>query len=303
MFLLSKKFRLFKHKVQEYLFVLSGVFSKRKSPLFFTKIILENMTKLITLNLWAGKVYEPLMIFLKERAKDTDIFCFQEVLFGEQGEFTQINQARINIFSEIKNVLPEFVPSVYHAPEDAIFFCDELLPSGVRPGQAIFVKNTLKIFDQGGFRTYPDGTIPKDADRGGRVTGNCQWVSVQDKKGDQYTILNIHGLHQRETKKADTPERLTQSRMLKDFLSSKKEKKILCGDFNLRPDDESIKILEQDMRNLVREFCIASTRSSWYTKPEKFADYVFTSPDTKINYFAVLPDEVSDHLALALDFT
>jgi len=33
-----------------------------------------------------------------------------------------------------------------------------------------------------------------------------------------------------------------------------------------------------------------------------FADYAFASKNIKINQFQVLPDEVSDHLALLLDF-
>ncbi len=35
--------------------------------------------KIITLNIWGGKVFEPLMNFFKEHAEDTDIFCLQEV--------------------------------------------------------------------------------------------------------------------------------------------------------------------------------------------------------------------------------
>jgi len=33
-----------------------------------------------------------------------------------------------------------------------------------------------------------------------------------------------------------------------------------------------------------------------------FADYAFISKDLKLNNFAVLPDEVSDHLALLVEF-
>ena len=35
--------------------------------------------KLITLNIWGGKVFEPLMEFFRKHAEDTDIFCLQEV--------------------------------------------------------------------------------------------------------------------------------------------------------------------------------------------------------------------------------
>ena len=38
------------------------------------------------------------------------------------------------------------------------------------------------------------------------------------------------------------------------------------------------------------------------TKPIKFADYTFVIPEIKVNEFKMLPDEVSDHLAMYLDF-
>lgn len=56
------------------------------------------------------------------------------------------------------------------------------------------------------------------------------------------------------------------------------------------------------MKNLIKDFGITSTRSSYYKKPVRFADYTFVSEGIKINDFKVLPDEVSDHLAMYLDF-
>ena len=55
------------------------------------------------------------------------------------------------------------------------------------------------------------------------------------------------------------------------------------------------------MRNLIHEYNINSTRTSFYTKPEKYADYIFTSKDLLIKNFEVLPEEVSDHAALLLE--
>jgi hypothetical protein len=69
------------------------------------------------------------------------------------------------------------------------------------------------------------------------------------------------------------------------------------------PDTESLKKLENiGMRNLIKEFNITGTRSSHYAKPERFADYTLVSDGIKVNDFKVLPDEVSDHLAMYLDF-
>ena len=63
--------------------------------------------KLITLNAWGGKLYEPLIAFVKKYSESVDIFCFQDVLFGSEPEFTPIEKGRINIFNEIKEILKD----------------------------------------------------------------------------------------------------------------------------------------------------------------------------------------------------
>jgi endonuclease/exonuclease/phosphatase family metal-dependent hydrolase len=78
--------------------------------------------------------------------------------------------------------------------------------------------------------------------------------------------------------------------------------KILCGDFNLLPDTDSLAILEQGMRNLVKEYRVTSTRSQFYEKPDRFADYILVSPEVIVEDFQVLDEAVSDHLPLLLEF-
>ena len=56
------------------------------------------------------------------------------------------------------------------------------------------------------------------------------------------------------------------------------------------------------LRNLVAEFGVTSTRTSLYTGPGRFADYAFVSPGVEVHAFRVLPDEVSDHAPLMLEF-
>jgi len=68
------------------------------------------------------------------------------------------------------------------------------------------------------------------------------------------------------------------------------------------PDGRSIAILEQGMENLIKTFNITSTRSSQYNKDIKYADYVLITPGIKVKKFQALPDEVSDHLSLMLEF-
>jgi exonuclease III len=251
--------------------------------------------KLITLNLWGGVVYEPLIKFIKKHSADVDIFCFQEMLFGDNPKLTPVAKARENLFQEISQLLPDFtaykyISSTKHFEHEPIEFAG---------GQAIFVRNVIKIKDNGGFRCYDE--VPHNTNNGGRITGNLQWIDLEIND-ETLTVANLHGLWQKETKKMDTPERFIQSKKIKDFLAAKNSKQIICGDFNLLPDGKSIAILEQGMTNLIKEYNIQSTRSKFYENGQRFADYILVSPDIKIVDFKVFQDDVSDHLPLMLDF-
>lgn len=248
--------------------------------------------KLISLNVWGGKVYDPLEAFIRAQVSDTDIFCFQEVLFGDAPSFTPMHKARENIFAEIASWLPGFISYRHFSP--SVHFQTEEISFGA--GQAIFVKSPLEASANGGFLCYA-GEPPTDTIQGGKLTGNCQWVEV-----GPFVIANLHGLWQEGTGKADTPERLAQSRIVREFLDGRNGKKILCGDFNLLPNGKSMEILAEGMRDLIKENGITSTRSSLYKKEVRFADYALVSPEVEVIDFKVLPDEVSDHLPLSLEF-
>jgi len=252
--------------------------------------------KLITLNLWGGTVYEPLIKFIKEKALETDIFCFQEMTFGEKAGFTLVHKGRINLFSELKSILTDF--TVYQHISDSEHFQTEPVNFGV--GQAIFIRNPIQVNDHGGSYCFTE--VPPGAEEGGKATGNYEWIDLIIN-GEPLTVVNVHGVWQDKSYKVDTPARLVQSNCLKDFLSKKEGRSILCGDFNLLPDTESVRIIENaGLRNLVKEYGIKSTRTSFYDKPQKHADYVFISKDVEMKDFKVLPEEVSDHSALLLEF-
>ncbi|MFA6269894.1 MAG: endonuclease/exonuclease/phosphatase family protein [Candidatus Paceibacterota bacterium] len=253
--------------------------------------------KLITLNVWGGKLYQPLADFLEKRSKDTDIFCFQDTLFGSKPEFSPVKGGRINLFEETKKILEDFNSFVYRDPEES-YFHGELLPLNVGCGQAIFVRNTVEILENGGFRSHPESPYHKGGDM---VSGRCQWVKLKENE-EEVTILNLHGLWQRNSMKRDTPERMEQSKKIKDFFNGHNGKKILCGDFNIINDGNAMSLLEEDMTNLIKKYEITSTRSSHYPKEEKYADYVLISENVEDKNFQVLTDEVSDHLPLLLEF-
>lgn len=253
--------------------------------------------KLIPLNIWGGRLFEPLMAFLRERAGGTDILCFQEVFHTPTDRKTDAEGARVNILAEIKEVLPGF--QAFYAPAqencDSLGFVDYNLSLGL----AMFVRKEIKVEEHGDTFVYLSKNSRKDDHTS--LGRNLEYITFIINKG-KFAVFNLHGLWNGKGK-TDTEDRIDQSRKTKDFMNKfKGRKKILCGDFNLLPETESLSILNEGMRNLVGEFGVTSTRSRFYTRPDKFADYILVSPEVEVKNFEVFDDEVSDHLPLLLEF-
>lgn len=251
----------------------------------------------MTLNCWGGKVLEPLMEFLVRHARTTDVFCFQEVLFGNEPT-SNVHSTRTNLFDEIRIILSDFQALIRLAPPGSLFAgLDPQVPTG----QAIFVRPGITIEEDGGFNTY-DATDPIAEDRSITTTGHVQFVRLSSAIGS-LVIANLHGLWQREGK-VDNPARFRQAEIIREFLARQLGGKVLCGDFNMLPRMESYRILTEEMDDHVAMNAIGTTRSSLYAHIAKapHSDYILSSPDLQPTKFEVLPDIVSDHLPLILDF-
>ena len=240
--------------------------------------------KLITLNIWGGHVREPLLAFIKAY-QEVDIFCLQEVYHQAfEKVSTEDRQVSLNIFAELQALLPNH-QAFFRPTVDNVY------------GLGMLIKKNVDIIGEGEVSIHENPNYPG---RGPSHARNLQWVECHFNN-TIYSILNVHGLWNGKGK-TDTPERLEQSHRIKTFVDTIHTPKVLCGDFNLRPDTESMKMLDEGMHNWVRLRNIASTRTSFYTKEEKFADYMLTSPEIEVNHFEVLKDEVSDHAPLFLEF-
>jgi endonuclease/exonuclease/phosphatase family metal-dependent hydrolase len=252
--------------------------------------------KLLTLNTWGGKMHAPLMKFVEKMSKDVDIFCFQEVFstttdleFGSSGE-------KMNLYQDISKILTSHRSHL--SPKSKGYDYKGYIGKDVDFGNAIFIKKDIPVLSH---EELFDLISDAGTDWREKAIAKAQCVTIEIGR-KPLTICNFHGMWIKGTHKKDTPERLSQSWHLREALDKISGEKIICGDFNLLPDGESIKILERDMRNLIREYGITSTRSSLYaTSPVMYADYALTTPGIKVNDFKILSDEVSDHLALLLD--
>ena len=242
--------------------------------------------KLISLNIWGGRITEPLLDFFTQQSDEIDIFCLQEV-FNEGTTSRSIHEKSVmDIFSQIQKVLPQHKG----------YFLEEQINE---EGMAIFVSNKVEILENGEEFVFRSKNSMENDDA--RTLGRAvQYIRVR-KDNQEYLIAHLHGLWNGQGK-TDTQDRIDQSKKTKLILNKYSIPKIFVGDFNLLPDTESFRILKEEMRDLVSEYKIQSTRSSLYTKPIKLADYALISYNLAVNDFRVLDVEISDHLPLMLDF-
>lgn len=205
---------------------------------------------------------------MRRHAGDVDIFCLQEV-----------SEAMQNICRDVLSGYTEL-----HASKpisDTTVF-----------EQSVFVRNDLPILSSGTiFDTVMD-------------TGLGLWCKVSFADSS-LMVCNFHGIP-KPGDKLDTPLRIEASRHLIEF-ADQHHYSAIVGDFNLLPHTASVTQFEMSgYHNLIKEHRVTNTRN-WYAWDKHhadiqyFADFAFTSGNLVARQFAVLPDEVSDHLALLLD--
>lgn len=225
--------------------------------------------------------------FVQRYAVDVDVFCFQEVHAHNSKEADVVAGERAEFFEELRKLLPDFVG----------IFAEQVPNTGL----AVFIRDTFEIQS-----TDSHSILSADELNHLQMPNGAHYypriVQTVTLKHPQITILNFHGIPGKEKK--DSPEREIQMNRLHEILGRYNGDKILVGDFNLRPDTEAIRGLEKTMSNLVIGNGFKTTRTKLYSKKEvaPFADYTFVTPGINVKKFEVLPDEVSDHSPMLLDF-
>jgi endonuclease/exonuclease/phosphatase family metal-dependent hydrolase len=254
--------------------------------------------KILCLNIWGGRAgQEKLLDFFESHRDDIDIFCLQEVWSAPYKDFEGTLAGGKPI--DHSQILTEAVAEITkRLPNHTHYFKAQFLENY---GLMMLIRNDITVLREGDIFVHkhkgfiPNGDI-------GHCARNLQYVTILEN-GKEVTMLNFHGLWNGQGK-TDSEERLTQSRNITSFISTLTTDIILMGDLNLLPDTESLHMIEDSgLRNLITEYGIQSTRTSFYEKPIKIADYAFVSPGVTVLDFRVLPDEVSDHSPLLLEIS
>ncbi|MEK7615689.1 MAG: endonuclease/exonuclease/phosphatase family protein [Patescibacteria group bacterium] len=254
--------------------------------------------RLITLNTWGGKKFDALIDFIRREEKFVDIFCFQEV-FSTSSDVRKTNGHRANLYQELHRALPafhsRFEPYLKnHNLAEPTDFHLEL-------GTAIFVRDRYSMTHHGRHQIHRSQDDPMIGLQYETIPRHLQWMQCL-VVGVPLTIINIHGMWF-EGDKIDNAQAITQSERVVEFLKTIQTPIIIAGDFNLWPETTCIQMIEnRGLKNLITAYNITSTRPRDWPFPHPYADYVFASSNLQIVDFQALPDEVSDHLPLALDF-
>jgi hypothetical protein len=264
--------------------------------------------KIMCLNGWGGKLYDELIPYLTYNSPD--ILCLQEVIHSPATDKAWLTYRdgdhvlpqRANFFRDVASTLPDHVAVFCPAAQGVLWDEDIQIPS--QWGLATFIRKSFPVIAQLQdfvHKTYsPNGYGEHPRPR------NAHAIRVFDYEKDRTVcVAHMHGLRDLQGK-IDTPERAEQARKLVSIATRIVERNdplIVCGDFNVEPQSETLKILsEAGLTDLVTTRTNQGTRSSHYRKPGKYADYMLVNAQvTVLDFKVVFEPEVSDHCPLVLE--
>ena len=264
--------------------------------------------RIMCLNGWGGKLHDRLIPYL--RAAAPDILCLQEVIHtpaASKGWLTyrdgdHVLPQRANFFREVAAALPDHAATFCPAAQGVLWDGEETVSS--QWGIATFVRASFPIIGQAQAFVHksfsPDGYGQHPRPR------NAHAIRIYDfDKQWTVCIAHMHGLRDLRGK-MDTPERLAQARRfaaLITYLKEEHDRLIVCGDFNVEPASKTFDVLsEMGLTDLVTTRDFSGTRTSYYKKAGRFADYMLAGASVDVIAFDVVEQpEVSDHRPLLLE--
>ncbi len=244
------------------------------------------------------------------RDTDPDVLCLQEVthVTGYDGDWLTFREGdfelpqRTSLLEDVAEVLPRHRAFFAPAARGPLYDGDRQVMS--EWGLATFVRQDLPVIGQA--QGFIHGDFPLAGFGEHPRPRNAHGVRIfRDGTGSAVTIVQMHGLRDLAGK-GDTPARLAQAHALVALIEKVRqsgEPLVVCGDFNLLPGSETFAILGRlGLTDLVTTRGFTDTRTSWYPKDGRYADYLLVTPEVKVERFDVVAQpEVSDHCALLLE--
>lgn len=240
--------------------------------------------KIMSLNLWQGRLERVLLKHLEKSGMD--FACMQEAV-----KYDGQSLGLISSYHKIGNSLG--LEEQFFSKLISSKLGDKELAFGNVIYSNVPFTQTSTVFTRGEHKN--DFNFDED-DYNIRAFQHVQ-VEINSKK---LNILNHHG-HHIDSHKLGDDETMRQVKQIIEFINQLEGSVILCGDFNLSPESDSIKHIDEKLVNLPVEHKLITTRSKLTYKNE-VCDYIFVSSDIKVNGFVMDDAIISDHNALILDF-
>ena len=265
--------------------------------------------KILSLNCWSGRV-PGLVDYL--RSQRADVYCLQEVLHSSpetpdllsfEGQGSTAEAQRAKLFTELCAALPGY--HAFHLPAAQGYLHDGAKTEHKSQyGIATFVGPGIPIISS--VSDFVFGKYRKDNWDPPPLPRQAHVVRMWDYEHDAALVVgHMHGLWV-DNKKADTSARNDQALNFRELVRSiyrDGDGIVACGDWNVLPDSNTFEVMsELELEDLVTGHGHTDTRTSYYKKEIRFADYMMVSPSlVRCNFEVVTNPEVSDHRALVLD--
>lgn len=246
---------------------------------------------LLQLNINADNFWDALVHFVKKN--DFDILMLQEVA-GNHTICGNINSKR-DCFKELQKVLADRYRGELAIAERFTSSSSSYL------GSAIFYKRSFSLIEKTILPLYQRGMpFPSEAknfEDESRVLLHLT-IGTNDK---QISLINLHAAWAKTSK--EEPHQTKQGEKLLSYLKNVHKPFILAGDFNLDPEQPTIKKINQLAHNLIEINKITNTLNPRTHRAKVFppglaVDYIFVSQDITVKSCKVLEDNLSDHLGL-----
>ncbi|MDQ6986077.1 MAG: endonuclease/exonuclease/phosphatase family protein [Candidatus Dojkabacteria bacterium] len=237
------------------------------------------------------------------KTQDADIVCLQEV----SRHIDESVKYEYKLKSQLDNVISDNYQYKFYSPcvvsnnfqKVDEFYVD--FGGFTEFGTYILSKNKIKY----GEAVIQNGSVEYVADWSNWPNPDfarpIQTVKL-DIDGQEIIVINLHGLWSKS--KQGSLMTNEQSKGILRLIEKYNLPTIVCGDFNLFPNTESIRLLDAKLKNLCNEYKINTTRPSdnlHSSKDRNVVDYIFTSKEIKVNHFEVVDSNISDHLPLLLN--
>jgi len=241
--------------------------------------------KIIQLNIWGGKLGQQIIDFLNDQKPD--FVCMQEVndLKGRAGyKFF----ATLDEIKEGAGFNEAFMSANYSSG-----YMERQLEYGNAILSKLPFKTTKTVFTNGEYKQNFD--IVND-------DGNIRSLQIAQIEvgGTTLNILNHHGYHL-GFNKLGNDDTMRQMGMIADIIDKLEGPIIFCGDLNLSPASESVKIIDKKLTNLSVTNNLKRTYNQ-FSQVQEVCDYIFVNDLIKVTDFKMSDELLSDHKALILEF-